>query len=271
MFTGFPAIVVFSQNLITATQSEANFPKTSTIVLTNLSSQIKLNSLIKSSVAISVSSINSTPISSAISSEAISSSTITSSEAVVKIKEDTKVETKPEPIVETPIPVITKREINPSAIKVVQSPPAPQPKVELTTAPAKVQEVIKPAPVVLSSSSVASSSQVVTVQEVAPIKPAATTPAPLTNLSYSDQIRARCETLGCNATQMIRVMMCESGGRQSAQNGIYTGIFQFNPQTFYGYTAKSGLPNGSVNNGNDQVIVATWMFANGQGRQWECQ
>jgi Transglycosylase-like domain len=265
MFTGFPAIIAFSQNVITATQTQANFPKTSSIALTNLS--ISFSSTLVSSVVASASSINSSSLI-ASSSEILSSSSVISSESKIEIKE----EPKPIEVVEVPAPV-QKTEVKTVTTKVIQ---APAPKIEIPVAPVKAPEVIKPvelSPVVVAVSSVVISSKSV-IPEVAVVKPTAIAPVPQSTGTYADQIKARCEILGCNPSQMIGVMYCESGGNPSITDpsGTYIGLFQFLPQTFNSYKIRSGLPNGSIYNGSDQIHVATYMFANGMEGQWPvCQ
>lgn len=89
--------------------------------------------------------------------------------------------------------------------------------------------------------------------------------------SFSEAIDIQCANYGCNPGQLKRIMMCESTGNANAQNGIYTGLFQFHPQTFAAYSARAGLGNANIYNGFDQIATAAYMFANGEARQWECK
>ena len=89
--------------------------------------------------------------------------------------------------------------------------------------------------------------------------------------SFSEAIDIQCANYGCNASQLKRIMNCESTGNPNAQNGIYTGLFQFHPQTFSANAARAGLSNPNIYNGYDQVATAAYMFANGQAGQWECK
>jgi membrane protein involved in colicin uptake len=89
--------------------------------------------------------------------------------------------------------------------------------------------------------------------------------------SFSEAIDIQCANYGCNPSQLKRIMMCESTGNPNAQNGIYTGLFQFHPQTFSSYAARAGISGANIYNGYDQVAVAAYMFANGQAGQWECR
>jgi Transglycosylase SLT domain len=84
-------------------------------------------------------------------------------------------------------------------------------------------------------------------------------------------IEQNCQKFGCNSTQLIRVMMCESSANPRAQNGIYTGLFQFAPATFASYAPKAGLKNGDLYNPEHQIIVASYMFSIGQAGQWSCK
>ncbi len=89
------------------------------------------------------------------------------------------------------------------------------------------------------------------------------------NGDFEGQIRTRCASVGCNSTQVIRVMYCESGGRSNAKNPSgASGLFQFMPRTFYANAKRIGLQGANIWNPNHQILVATWMFANGQAWQW---
>jgi Transglycosylase SLT domain len=89
--------------------------------------------------------------------------------------------------------------------------------------------------------------------------------------SFSEAIDTQCSNFGCNPSQLKRIMWCESTGNPNAQNGIYTGLFQFHPQTFAANSRAAGLVNPDIYNGYDQIATAAYMFANGQARQWECK
>lgn len=253
MFTGFPAIVAVSQNITVATPSEAYFSiSSSSLAQTISSSSISSTSLLSSSSIISSSN----------SSDIISSSTfiVSSSEIkpkVVEIEAPKIIEVKPissatkvmqdikksEPARETPKPVV-KQEFESKVTPVVE-----EPKV--------IAKIVEVKPIIIPSGSVAASSNSI-AQKV--------------TLTYAEQITARCETLGCNANQLIRIMYCESSGNPSAVgSGTYIGLFQFLPSTFNAYKIKAGLPNGDIYNGSDQINVATYMFANGQANQWGCK
>ena len=88
---------------------------------------------------------------------------------------------------------------------------------------------------------------------------------------FESTIRSACNDYGCNPEQLIRVMYCESGGRSNAVNGVYSGLFQFHPNTFQANANRIGLTNADIWNPYHQIQVAAWMFANGQAWQWGCK
>jgi soluble lytic murein transglycosylase-like protein len=94
------------------------------------------------------------------------------------------------------------------------------------------------------------------------------------SFDYESLIRERCDALGCDANQLIRVMYCESGGRANAvnrQGSGASGLFQFMPRTFSANAARIGLAGASIWDARAQIYVATYMFANGQAWQWSCK
>jgi soluble lytic murein transglycosylase-like protein len=70
--------------------------------------------------------------------------------------------------------------------------------------------------------------------------------------------------------RLLRVAWCESKFRPDAKNGVYTGLFQFHPNTFLVNAQRcgSGLDIWNIDN---QTKVAAWMFANHQEAQWSCK
>jgi len=101
---------------------------------------------------------------------------------------------------------------------------------------------------------------------------AVNTPPSQANGDFESAIRTRCAAVGCNPTQLIRVMYCESGGRSNAYNPSgASGLFQFMPRTFSANAARIGLSEANIWNPWHQIDVATWMFANGQAWQWVCK
>jgi Transglycosylase SLT domain len=89
--------------------------------------------------------------------------------------------------------------------------------------------------------------------------------------TYHELIDYYCDQYGCNPVQLKRVMRCESTNNPNARNGIHIGLFQFNPNTFKAYAAKAGIVNPDIWDAEDQIQTASYMFANGQARQWSCK
>ncbi|MEM1311981.1 MAG: transglycosylase SLT domain-containing protein [Patescibacteria group bacterium] len=105
-----------------------------------------------------------------------------------------------------------------------------------------------------------------------PVVNKVTTAPPAENLpDFETFITQKCSQYGCNPSQLIRIMYCESGGRSNAINpaGPYIGLFQFLSSTFYA-NAKF-IPSANINNPYHQIEVTAKMFANGQAWQWGCK
>jgi hypothetical protein len=85
-------------------------------------------------------------------------------------------------------------------------------------------------------------------------------------------IEKRCEYYGCNSTQLIRVAWCESKFDPDVVGaGKYHGLFQFYTPTFLANSKRVGISKPNIYNPYQQIEVATYMFANGQARQWGCK
>lgn len=273
MFTGLPAVVAVSQNIKVTTPSEVYFSQSSSsAVQTIISSPIFSSSILLSS--------------SLQSSSGIFSSSIISSSFVVSSINSILLEKKPEVVVVEAPPIIVVSPISSnsrSMADIVKVKTKEIPKVDsVLIVKSEMKQETKPTQEASiqnkSSSRVAEvkssilSSSSITVPPSSTIAPTVLT-TPKSNLTFAEKIKARCEILGCNSTQLIRVMTCESSGNQSAYNaaGPYIGLFQFLPSTFNSYARKIGLSNPDVNNGDDQITVATWMFAQGMSSQWGCK
>jgi hypothetical protein len=83
-------------------------------------------------------------------------------------------------------------------------------------------------------------------------------------------IITNCAKYSCNPDQLIRVMMCESGGTNH-RNTYYKGPFQFLTSTFYANAKRVGIENADVLDARQQVQVAAYMFGIGQAKQWGCK
>ena len=92
-----------------------------------------------------------------------------------------------------------------------------------------------------------------------------------TKSSLEAMIIKRCQELGCDSVRMLKVMQCESEGRNVASPAGHIGPFQFTQRTFYAFAKQYGLGNVNIWEPSDQVEVATRMFAEGLGKQhWSC-
>ena len=85
-----------------------------------------------------------------------------------------------------------------------------------------------------------------------------------------DLINVNCVKYSCNSEQLIRVMMCESGGTNH-RNTFYKGPFQFLSSTFYANAKKLDIINPDILDARQQVLVASYMFGIGQAKQWGCK
>jgi Transglycosylase SLT domain len=267
MFTGFPAIVAVSQNISVSTPSEAYFSQSSSIVVQTTPSNSILSSSeaqSSSSLILSTSSVAASSLTTS-SSAALSSSSSEKSKAIealplIVVKPISSAKVVVQDVKKLEIPkIIPKVEPKPIVKTELKQETKPEVKVESSVSSAIEPKVIIPIPIIVSSSSqvLESSSEVV---------------KPKANLTFAEQITARCEVVGCNAAQLIRVMKCESSGNPTVVGaGLYIGLFQFLPSTFNAYKVKAGFPNGDIYNGSDQIHVATYMFANGQASQWGCK
>ena len=74
------------------------------------------------------------------------------------------------------------------------------------------------------------------------------------------------EQYGQDPAALYRVMICESKGDASADNGVCKGLFQFNPGTW------AGTPFGgqSIYDGHAQIRAAAWMWSQGRKGEWTC-
>jgi len=90
-------------------------------------------------------------------------------------------------------------------------------------------------------------------------------------LSLEQKIVNSCAKFGCNSAKMIKVMRCESEGRNVVGTWGHIGIFQFTNRTFYSFASKYGVQNANIWNTDHQIEVTSQMFAQGLGKQhWSC-
>ncbi len=83
---------------------------------------------------------------------------------------------------------------------------------------------------------------------------------------WGPDLVAAAETYGQDPDLLFRVMICESKGDSSADNGVCKGLFQFNPSTW------AGTPFGgqSIYDGHAQIQAAAWMWSQGRKGEWTC-
>ncbi len=108
-------------------------------------------------------------------------------------------------------------------------------------------------------------------KKVIPIPIPKNTQNSMQNNDLNQMIIEKCQKYGCNADKMLKVVKCESGGRNITGVGGHIGPFQFTNRTFYSFAAKYGVTKADIWNMSDQVEVATQMFAQNLGKQhWSC-
>lgn len=91
------------------------------------------------------------------------------------------------------------------------------------------------------------------------------------NQTLEQKIINSCAKFGCNSVKLLKVVKCESEGRNVVGTGGHIGIFQFSNRTFYSFASKYGVKNANIWDTDDQIEVASQMFANGLGKQhWSC-
>lgn len=88
---------------------------------------------------------------------------------------------------------------------------------------------------------------------------------------YEAKIREKCLAYGCNASQLIRVMYCESKANPRASNGINMGLFQQDYRFWAARAATYGLPGADIFDPYAQIHVAAQMFAQGMASHWTCK
>lgn len=101
----------------------------------------------------------------------------------------------------------------------------------------------------------------------APVPP----PLVLKDLPVEEIVKYYATEYHVDSSQLIAVMKCESGGKQTAvgDNGAAHGIFQFHAQTFLSFAERMGekLDRESA---VDQSKMAAWAWANKLQSHWSC-
>ncbi len=89
--------------------------------------------------------------------------------------------------------------------------------------------------------------------------------------AYESIIIEQCAAVGCDASQVIRIMYCESSGNPYAANNIYFGLFQHHVNYWPIRASRYGIPESSIYDPYAQVHVTARMFAEGLSYLWECK
>lgn len=93
------------------------------------------------------------------------------------------------------------------------------------------------------------------------------------NVQTLDQkIEVACEHFGCNSGQLIRVMNCESEGKNIPnKSGVHSGIFQYTSQTWANFSQSAGIPNANIWDIDAQIYTTSWAFSNNLSSHWTCK
>lgn len=90
--------------------------------------------------------------------------------------------------------------------------------------------------------------------------------------TLEQKIQVACSYFDCNSDQLIRVMQCESKGKNiSNPSGIHSGIFQYTRGTWANFSQKSGIPNADIWDTDAQIYTTAWAFSNGLKNDWSCK
>lgn len=84
-------------------------------------------------------------------------------------------------------------------------------------------------------------------------------------------VTAAALSRGLDPNRMLRIMQCESGGNALARNGVYSGLFQFHPQTWANATSRFGAGNESIWDGEAQIRISAAKMSVDGFREWECK
>ena len=81
-----------------------------------------------------------------------------------------------------------------------------------------------------------------------------------------------CNIHGCDGFWILKILECESDLNPTASNrGVYLGIAQFHPNTFYANAARKGVENPNVWNSYQQIYTMIRMITEDQGAwHWSC-
>ena len=83
---------------------------------------------------------------------------------------------------------------------------------------------------------------------------------------WGPELEEAAVAYGQDASELYRVMQCESRGDPYADNGVNKGLFQFHPGTF----ANTPYGSASIYDGRAQILAAAWMWSQGRQGEWGC-
>lgn len=87
--------------------------------------------------------------------------------------------------------------------------------------------------------------------------------------SWAATILEAATRYGVDPNEMCRCMMLESGGNQYAVNPAgYYGLFQYSPGTWADFSSRAGYGGANIYNGEAQIYVTAWAWANGYRGRW---
>lgn len=95
--------------------------------------------------------------------------------------------------------------------------------------------------------------------------------------TVDQKIELACYTFGCDAVQLKRVMLCESGGNPNAINlrepGHPSGLFQYKMRTWLWMNDLAGIPNANIWDVDAQIYTTSFIFGQRPDLKshWSCK
>lgn len=100
---------------------------------------------------------------------------------------------------------------------------------------------------------------------------------PENTITVDQKIEVACFTFGCDAVQLKRVMLCESGGNPNAINrkepGQPSGLFQYKMRTWLWMSDLAGIPNANIWDTDSQIYTTSFIFGQRPDlkNHWTCK
>lgn len=88
--------------------------------------------------------------------------------------------------------------------------------------------------------------------------------------TLEQKIYSACELFGCNPKQLIKVVQCESGGRNIIGTWGHIGIFQYTRGTWAAFSKQAGVPGADIWSVDAAVYVTGDAFGRGLSWHWSC-